>query len=258
MTTLTTSAGSARGNLTRTVWFEWTKTWSVRATTWTFLATVALLPVMAVFVAVTGSLQPDDTVLGASLTAAPLSLVVAAAFGALGVTGEYKTGLITTTLVAAPVRSRVVMAKTLVTAGSLFVATLPAAAVAFLIGRWLLDPGYAMGEPWPALVGVAAHLATAGALGIAIGLLLRHSGGAISAIVAIALLPGLLGPLFGDLQPWVAGASPIAALEKMTQTSDALPQVVGTLGAWPSLAITVATTAALVVVAGWRLRSRDA
>jgi hypothetical protein len=44
----------------------------------------------------------------------------------------------------------------------------------------------------------------------------------------------------------------------MTQTSDAAPDVVGSLGAWPSLALVAGYTVACVAGAGARLRARDA
>ena len=42
------------------------------------------------------------------------------------------------------------------------------------------------------------------------------------------LVKEILAPLAGDLRRWVAGASPAAALEKLTQTSDARPDTGGT------------------------------
>ena len=54
-------------------------------------------------------------------------------------------------------------------------------------------------------------------------------------VVAVLLLPSMLGPLLGGWERWVAGASPVAALQKLSQSSDAAPDAVGSLGAWPSL-----------------------
>jgi ABC-2 type transport system permease protein len=73
----------------------------------------------------------------------------------------------------------------------------------------------------------------------------------------VAVVPSLLAPVFGDVQRWIAGASPMVALQKMTQTSDASPEVVGSLGAWPSLLLVVAYTAVTTVVAARVLRARD-
>lgn len=117
--------------------------------------------------------------------------------------------------------------------------------------------GYASGDPFPALAGVGAGFAAMAVLGLAVGALLRHSAGAIAAVVGVALVPSLLAPVFGDLQRWIAGASPMSALQKMTQSSDAAHDVVGSLGPWPSLLLVVACAVASVAVASRALRTRD-
>jgi len=94
-------------------------------------------------------------------------------------------------------------------------------------------------------------------LGVAVGAVLRHSAGAVATVVGIGLVPQLLAPLFGDLQRWVAGGSPLSALEKMTQTSDATVEAVGSLGPWPSLALVAAYAALAMAGAGAVMRARD-
>ena len=248
-----------RSPLRRAVAAEVIKLRSARSLRWTFVAFATLTPVMAVFVGLTGSLQPDDTVMGGSLTAAPMAQLVAAAFGALVMTGEYSTGTIRPTFTALPCRGTVLVAKATVVAVPVFAAGLVSALAGVGIGAVLLaGDGYATGDPFPALVGVAASLAALAVLGLAVGALLRHSAGAIAAIAGVVLLPALVAPVFGDLQRWIAGASPTSALEKMTQTSDAAPELVGSLGAWPSLAVVVVYTAAGVAAAATMLRRGDA
>ncbi|MFI1358745.1 ABC transporter permease subunit [Streptomyces sp. NPDC020898] len=238
--------------------FEWTKFTSLRSTTWTAATTGLATAIGAVFVGLTGSLQPDDTVLGGSLSLTVVSLIVAGVLGALTVCGEYSSGTIGSTLAAVPRRGRVLAAKAVLLAALLYVTSLAACATAYVVGDAILEDGaYAQGEPLPALFGVAALFSLVGVLGLAIGTLVRHSAGAVAAVVGTLLLPSLFGPLFGDLQRWIAGATPTAALQKLTQTSDATPEAVGSVGAWPSLAL-VATyaTVALLVAAG-ALRRRD-
>lgn len=55
----------------------------------------------------------------------------------------------------------------------------------------------------------------------------------------------------------VAGLSPTAALEKLTQTSDATTETVGGWGPWPSLWLVSGSTAALLVIGSVSLRRRD-
>ncbi|MFD7439286.1 hypothetical protein [Streptomyces sp. NPDC059861] len=52
-----------------------------------------------------------------------------------------------------------------------------------------------------------------------------------------------------DAQRWVAGISPTAALQELTQTSDATAETVGGLGPWPSLLLVTACTGALLLLA---------
>ncbi|WP_217128266.1 hypothetical protein [Streptomyces sp. AC558_RSS880] len=68
--------------------------------------------------------------------------------------------------------------------------------------------------------------------------------------VAGAVFVGLSGPLLGDLQRRLTGATPTAAPEKLTQTSDATPDTVGTLGPWPFPTLVTVYTALALTGAG--------
>lgn len=212
---------------------------------------------VAVFVGLTGSLQPDDTVLGGSLTGVVMAQILAGVLGALVMTSEAGSGTLAPTLVAAPRRNRVLLAKAAVVAAVTTVVGLVASVAAVLLGGVLISGDHATGEPFPALLGVALALGVAAVMGLAVGTLVRHSGGAVAAIVGVVLLPQLFGPLFGDLQPWVMGLSPATALQKMTQSSDASAEVAGSLGPWPSLLALAALAAVLLAVAARSLARRD-
>ena len=245
--------------LARSIRSEWVKLVSVRSAWWTLVAMVAWTAGIAVFVGATHSLQPDDTVLGGSLTGITLAQLLAATSGVLMITREHTTGTIRSTLAATPRRGTVLAAKLAVTVVVTLVTGLVAAVAAYVIGLVMLSgEGYAPGRPWPALLGVAACLAVTAALGLAVGTLVRHSTGAVTAMLGLILLPGLLGPLLGDLQRWAGGASPMAALQKLTQSSDAVPGELGTLAAWPSLALVTAATAVVLALAAVMLIRRDA
>ncbi|MDN3023976.1 ABC transporter permease subunit [Streptomyces sp. S.PB5] len=239
--------------------FEWIKFSSVRSLVGTVCAT-AVVPVLgAVFVAATGSLRPDDTVLGGSLSLTVVAQVLAAVAGALLITGEYGTGSIRTTLAANPRRGTVLTAKATLIAGVTYTVALPSCTLAYLVGDAMLEDGrYAQGQPWPALFGIAAAFSVAALLGLAAGTLVRHSAGAVTCVVGLLLLPSLLGPLLGDARRWITGASPTAALQKLTQTSDATAETAGSLGPWPSLLLVMASTAVLLLLAVAVLRRRDA
>lgn len=236
---------------------ELRKLTSTRSLRGTLAASGIITIALAVFVGLTGSLQPDDTELGGALTGVVLGQVLAGVLGALLMTSETTTGTLASTFAAVPVRRRVLAAKAVVAAAGASIVGLVASTAALLVGRSLIDGDHAAGDPFPALVGVALGIGVAALLGLAIGTLVRHTGGAVAAVLGVSLLPQILGPLFGDLQPWVMGLSPSTALQKMTQTSDASAEVAGSLGPWPSLAIVVAVSMVLLVVASRVLDRRD-
>jgi ABC-2 type transport system permease protein len=249
---------AGRAGFGRAARSEWTKLRTARATVWIPVLMTLLIPAFAVFVGATHSLQPDDTILGGSLTGAITGQLAAGILGALTISTEYSTGTIRTTFAACPRRVIVLAAKATVVAAVVFIASLPAGAAAYLIGSAMLgDDGYAQGEPMPALLGIALSCSVVGVLGLAVGTALRHSAGAITAILGLMLAPALFGPLLGDWQRWIAGASPTAALQKLSQTSDAVPEAVGTLGAWPSLLLVCAYTAAALAGSARLLHARD-
>ena len=238
---------------------EWTKFATLRPTRWLAVVLGMALPVSSVIVATTGSLQPDDTILGASLLGgAVLAQVLAAVLGAGLVTTEFKTGTIRVTLAACPRRLVVLAAKSTVAAGVAFTVSLVSAAVAYGIGLVMLDSDtYATGDAWPALVGVALAISSIGVLGVGIGTVVRHPAAAVSAVIGVVLMPGLLAPLLGDAQRWLGGASLNGVMQKLTQSSDATHDAVGSLGAWPSLGVVAGYTAGIVLAAVWMLRHRD-
>ena len=104
---------------------------------------------------------------------------------------------------------------------------------------------------------MAAAFSVAGLLGLALGTLLRHAAGAVTAVLALLLLPSMLGPLSGGAERWVAGVSPTAALEKLAQSSDASAEAVGSLGPWPSLLLVTGYTLLALLAAAGLLRRRD-
>ncbi|MDT6982338.1 ABC transporter permease subunit [Streptomyces lusitanus] len=258
MTTSTTTAAASPPGFREALAFEWTKFTGLRSTLWTTAATALMTVIGAVFVGATGSLQPDDTVLGGSLTLSVVALMAAGVVGALSVCGEYSSGTIATTLTAVPRRGRVLAAKAALVSATLYAVGLASCTAAYLLGDAVIDGSHPQGDPLPALFGIAAVFALVGALGLAIGTFVRHPAGAVTTVIAVLLLPSLFGPLFGDLQRWIAGATPTAALEKLTQTSDAAPDTVGSLGAWPSLALVAGYTVLALTGAAVALRRRDA
>lgn len=248
----------SRAGFRQAVLFEWTKLRSARALWGTLVAGGALPPVFAVIVAATGSLQPDDTILGASLTGVVGAQLAAIFLGALVLTTEHTTGTLPSTFTASPRRGVVLAAKAMVAGALTFGVTLVSATAAFLAGRALLEGDrYALGDPFPALLGVALCVGSTTLLGLAVGTVLRHSAGAVAAGAGLLLVPSFLAPFLGDLQRWVAGATPLAAVQKLTQTSDATPEAVGRLGGWASLLVVAGLALGTLAASAHHLDGRD-
>ncbi|MDG4784564.1 ABC transporter permease subunit [Micromonospora sp. WMMD1102] len=192
----------------RVVRSEWTKLCSLRST-WLTLGTVLLLAVGlagAIGYGVRRSVQsgepppdPAGTVAVAFLPMDFLMLVVGV-FGVIQITGEYGSGAIRATLTAVPRRWPVLAAKAVALAG----ATVPVLAVsclgAFLAcqvglgssaSASLADPGVPR-----AIAGAAGSAVLMGLLGLGIGAMLRHTAGAITALVVLLMVaPVLVGPV---------------------------------------------------------------
>lgn len=107
------------------------------------------------------------------------------------------------------------------------------------------------------MLGIALNHAAVAVLGLALGTTLRHTAAGITAVTAVVLLPTLLGPLLGSGQRWVAGSSPMAATQKLAQTSDVTPEALGSLGGWSTLGLVCAYSAAALAASAWLLHAWD-
>jgi ABC-type transport system involved in multi-copper enzyme maturation permease subunit len=203
-------------------------------------------------------------------------LIAVVVIGVMFVTAEYRRGLIRTTFTASPRRGRVLAAKAIVLAAVTFAAGLVAAAVAIPLGEHLLHEN---GNPIPPLsaltwlqvvAGTAALLAVVAVLGLAVGTLLRRSAGAVTAVIAVIVLPYLLaitpGILPAAAEQWLVRVTPAAAFA-VQQTIRQYPQVTADytpgngyfpLAPWAGFAVLCAWTALALALAVFLLRRRDA
>jgi ABC-2 type transport system permease protein len=241
---------------------EWTKLSTVRSTAWSLLAMVVLTPAVAVLVAATRSLAPGDTIVASSLMGAAVAQLFAAVVGVLVMTSEHATGTIRVTLAACPRRLPVLLAKAAVVAAVLLVLAGASSLAAYQLGGLLLADGpYPHGDPVPALLGTAVHAAVVGMLGLALGVILRHAAGAISAVLGVLLLPYVVGGMLpATWARWVVGACPTTALLKLHAGDGGAVDAaaMGSLGAWPTLGLVGAYTLATLLVGAWLLTIRDA
>ncbi|UUU29309.1 ABC transporter permease [Streptomyces sp. CA-210063] len=199
------SADRQRVTFPRVVHMEWIKLRSLRSTTLTLAITVALLIGFGLlFSSLVGSGEgpdqedfsdPTSITLGGVMLAA----LATAVLGVLMSAGEYATGTIRATLAAVPSRLPVLWGKVVVFAVVSFVLMFVAVLGAFLAGQSVLSSRgldtAALSDPgvFRAVVGAAVYLTGAGLIGLAVGVLLRNTAGAITLVVgALFVVPGLI------------------------------------------------------------------
>ncbi len=199
-------------------------------------------------------------------------LIVVIALGAVFITAEYRRGLIRTTLTATPRRGRVLAAKATVIGSAVFAVSLPAVAISVVIGKHVLQANHNLLYPVTTLtearviVGTAGFLAVAAVIALALGVILRRSAGAITALVVGIALPYLFFPgLPAGAAEWLLRVTPAAALS-VQQTLPIYHQVANSyipvngyypLAPWAGFAVLCAYAAVTVTVATVLLRRRD-
>jgi ABC-type transport system involved in multi-copper enzyme maturation permease subunit len=205
-----------------------------------------------------------------------VGLIALVVIGVMFITAEYRRGLIRTTFTASPRRGRVLAAKAVVLAGVTFAGGLVATVIAIPLGEHLLHENGNPIEPMPALsearivVGTAALLAVTAVLALAVGALLRRSAGAVTAVIAVIILPYLLAVLSGVLpvgaEEWLVRVTPAAGFA-IQQSTPQYAQVTASytpingyfpLPPWAGFAVLCAWAAAALALAGYVLRRRDA
>jgi ABC-type transport system involved in multi-copper enzyme maturation permease subunit len=214
----------------------------------------------------------DNNTISGGLVGAFVGLMAMVVIGALFITAEYRRGLIRTTLIASPRRGRVLAAKAVVLACVVFVLGLAASAFTM----WFVDrsrrnngtyipPASSLTEI-RVLVGTAAVLAVSAVLALAVGTIVRRSAAAVAAVIALTVLPYILGvSSIGALQ-WLLRVTPAAGFA-VQQTLHRYPQVDGVyiasagyypLSPWEGFGVLLGWTALALGLAVVLLRKRDA
>jgi len=211
-----------------------------------------------------------------ALTGAFAGLIVVIVVGAMFMTAEYRRGLIRTTLAASPRRGQVLAAKAVVAGSVAFAAALPGAAVAVLLGPRLMRASGAYVFPAGVLTevrvvaGTAALFALVTVLALALGAILRHGAGPVTAVIAMVVVPYFFASPLALLPPgaadWLLRITPAAGFA-IQQVLPQYPQVANAytpqygyypLPPWAGFAVLCAWTAAALLAAGYLLRRRDA
>ncbi|MFF7983668.1 ABC transporter permease subunit [Streptomyces sp. NPDC007901] len=250
---------------------EWGKFWSLRSSWITLAVAVFLLVLFGTIASYTysagataaggppGASGGDSDAVSLALTGVTFASLAVGVLGVLLSAGEYSTGMIRSTLSAVPRRLPVLWAKAAVIGPIALVLTTLGALAAFGLGSPGLDGesiSLSLGDDGVlrSLAGAGLYLGLVAVFGVALGVLLRNSAGAIASLVGILLiLPGLASLLpdsWNDtLSPYFPGNA--------GQAVYALHQSSGALSPGAGIAVFAGWVALALAGAAFRLRRAD-
>jgi ABC-2 type transport system permease protein len=234
---------------------EWTKIRSVRSTVWSLLAFVIVAigfsTLLALVVSNTWN-HPGSSSGHAQILADPTGFIFGAGFGlgqlALGVLGVM------------PGRIPMLVAKVVVFGVLTLVVSAVTVFAVFFIGSTILHSHVVVTLSQPgvtrSVLGGIAYLTMVGLFAMAVGGLIRHTAGAIAAVVGLILVvPPLIGLIPGTIAAHVHAYLPTVAGSLIGQTAQ---QPGDLLSPWQGFGVFCAWTVVLLVACGWLLKERDA
>jgi ABC-2 type transport system permease protein len=246
---------------------EWTKLRSVRSTMWTIGATVVLgVGLSAIATAETrahwghGAGGPGFDATQTSLIGVAFAQLVIGILGVLVMSSEFGTGTIRATFAAAPRRPQVLAAKAIVFGAAAFVVSEVTAFLSYFIGQALLTAPavhttLASGTAFRQVFGAGLYLTVIGLLALGLATMIRHTAGALAAIVGVVLVLPLIvqalpSSLSNSLQPFV----PLKIGNAITSATP----IQHAFSPWVGFALLCVYAAAALVIGGALLVKRDA
>jgi ABC-2 type transport system permease protein len=174
---------------------EFTKIRSTRSTYWALLAVIVATVGFGALASwgAAHSHNPGGPGFDAtqqSLGGLYISQLIIAVLGALTITSEYSTGMVRTSLSALPRRGTVFAAKGIVFTVVALVTGLVTTFASFFLGQALMSGQHinaTLGQPGVlrAVIGGALFLTVCGLLAFGLGMILRHTAGAITAAIGL-------------------------------------------------------------------------
>jgi ABC-2 type transport system permease protein len=259
-----------RVTLPRVLRSEWSKFWSLRSSYFTLGGMVlAMVGLGGLFSAVTANRYPVMTHVEqlrldpaqVSLRGYAIAQLVIGVLGVLVVTGEYGTGMIRSSLVGAPRRWPVLVAKAAVFAVITLVVTEIAAFAAFFVGQAFLDGqhiGTTLGADGVlrAVVGTGLYLTVVGLIGTGIGFVIRSTAGSVATVFGLLLVL----PVLGEALPadWGDKINPYLPSNAGQQLLVVHPDAAATLSPWGGFAVFCGYALAALLIGGYLLKRRDA
>jgi len=243
---------------------EWIKLRSLRSTWYSLLATFAIIVGFgALFSWLHTTRQPagnqvvpigtrlfDTTAI--SLRGVMLAQLAVGVLGVLVITGEYTTGMIRSSLAAAPRRHPVLIAKSLVFAITVLVVSAAGTFVAFFLGQQLQTATHqqsTLATPGAlrAIVACALYLTLIGLAGIGLGFVIRNTAGAIATLFGIVLVAPILVAQLPD--PYNTDLGRFMPLNAMVQAMATLDYDSTLFSPWVCVLVVVGW-AVLALIAG--------
>jgi ABC-2 type transport system permease protein len=253
---------------------EWTKIRSVRSTLWTLILfvviTIGLSTLLTGLISSHWTAGRGASARNATIVADPVSFILGAGVGlgqlticVLGVmviTSEYSTGVIRASLLAVPRRFPMLLGKIIVFAVLMVVLAEIVCLSCFFIGSALLHSHVAVSLSDPnvarAVLGAGLYLTVLGLFALGVGGLIRHTAGAISAVIGIVLvLPILSGLLPGSWGAHINAYLPEQAGSLISHAHRASGDL---LTAWQGFGVLCAWTVLVLAGAAFLLQRRDA
>lgn len=247
----------------RLVRSEWIKFTTVRSTWWS-IALVLVLSIglsllmaasfasFAAEAAVDGMPQGNAIAVQVIAFSTVLTQLLAVILGAIMVTGEYSTGMIRSTLTAAPGRSGAVLAKALIVGVTMFVTSIIAFAIIAVVTAPILSTNALdlseLDTSLMPLLGAASYLALMAMMGVGIGFVIRNGPGALAIGIGLVFVAPLLVSFFPrvDNFAWIhdlasylpsnAGQSLFLGGGMSGDSLDTIPAVI-TMIAWAAAAL---------------------
>lgn len=180
--------------------------------------------------------------------------------GILAVTSEYASGMIRSSLAAMPNRKAWMAAKLAIFAGVALIAGQVMTFGAFLIGQAMYSSqhvGLSLSDPGAMKVVLATglYISLVGMLGAGLGFIIRHTTGAITALIAVTLVvPQLAGALPVSWQHKVVPFLP----ESIGERAASLRHLDHHLSTWTGVGMMVVYAVIAIGVAAFLLDRRDA
>ena len=272
MTTATLTRGPARTapgyGFRSAARMEWLKLRSVRSTVWTgavFAAGLIGLAILALGHLHYASMSAADRATFDPVEMGFAGLAVGQlAFGVLGalvITTEFSSGMIRATLAAVPRRPLLLAAKAAVLGAVTLAVGEVLAFGAFAAGEAVLQspaPHATLGQPGVlrAVLMAGAYPALIALMALGLGAVIRHTAGAISAVVGILfVLPLILLPLSTSIQNSVGQFMPMLIAEN---SLTAVKPVAHSLAPGAGLAVLCGYAVIALAAGGWALARRDA